>query len=108
MPETKRSAKRTTDHEFIRRWVEERGGRPACVRGTGGRQGRGDVGMIRIDFPGWEGAESLEPIDWRDWFKQFDENNLAFLYREMRHSDGSQDRFNKLVRRDSDVEDDED
>lgn len=94
---TKRSASRTTDHEFIRRWVEERGGHPACVRGTGGKN---DVGMIRIDFPGWSGEGKLEPIAWDEWFRQFDENNLAFLYREMRHGDGDLDRFNKLVHRD--------
>ena len=104
MPETKRSASRTTDHKFIQRWVEERGGSPACVRGTGGKN---DVGMIRIDFPGFSGADSLEKISWDEWFKQFDENNLAFLYREMRHKDGDLDRFNKLVRRDSSQEDDE-
>ena len=103
MPQTKRSASRTTDHEFIRRWVEERGGSPACVRGTGGKN---DVGMIRIDFPGFSGGDSLQRIDWNEWFKQFDENDLAFLYRDMRHGDGDLDRFNKLVRRDSSDDDD--
>jgi hypothetical protein len=103
MPQTKRSAQRTTDHEFIRHWVEERHGTPACVRGTGGKN---DVGMIRIDFPGFSGGDSLEKIGWDEWFKQFDDNNLAFLYREMRHSDGDLDRFNKLVRRDASEEDD--
>ena len=28
------SSERTTDHETIRRWVEERGGKPATVRST--------------------------------------------------------------------------
>src|SRR2546430_13602510 len=32
---------------------------PACVRGTGGKD---DVGMIRLDFPGYSGEESLEEI----------------------------------------------
>jgi hypothetical protein len=107
MPQTTRSAKRTTDHEFIRKWVEERGGWPACVRGTGGRHGKDDPGMLRIDFPGFEGRDSLERIDWDEWFRQFDRSDLAFLYRDMRGDDGSPDRFNKLVRRDS-SEDDED
>jgi hypothetical protein len=105
MPQTTRSAKRTTDHNVIRKWVEERDGHPACVRGTGGRRGKDDPGMIRIDFPGWTGEESLEPIDWNDWFRAFDQNNLAFLYRDMKQPDGSLDRFNKLVSRDSDDED---
>jgi len=91
-----RSAEPTNDHDAIRAWVEERGGWPACVRGTGDR---GDIGMIRIDFPGFSGEDSLQRIEWDQWFEQFDENQLAFLYREMRHSDGELDRFNKLVKR---------
>jgi ferritin-like metal-binding protein YciE len=51
----------TTDHDEIRAWAEARGARPACVRGTGGR---GDTGMIRLDFPGYSGAESLDEISW--------------------------------------------
>ena len=92
-----RSAEPITDHELIRSWVEERGGWPARVKGTG--RSKDDPGMIRIDFPGFSGRESLERIDWEQWFQQFDDNNLAFLHREMRHSDGELDRFNKLVRR---------
>ncbi len=41
----------TIDHDEIRGWAEARGGKPACVRGTGGRGGRSDVGMIRLDVP---------------------------------------------------------
>jgi hypothetical protein len=40
--------KMTTEHEQIRRWVEERGGKPARVRGTGSDD---DPGILRIDFP---------------------------------------------------------
>jgi len=92
-----RSAEPTTDHEFIRNWVEERGGWPARVKGTG--RSKTDTGMIRIDFEGYSGRESLERIEWDDWFREFDENRLAFLHRDMRHKDGELDRFNKLVRR---------
>jgi len=95
---TSRSAEPTIDHDFIRRWVEERGGWPARVKRTG--RSRTDTGMIRIDFPGFSGRESLERIEWDEWFQQFDDNGLAFLHRDMRHSDGDLDRFNKLVRRD--------
>jgi competence ComEA-like helix-hairpin-helix protein len=94
---TSRSAEPTTDHDFIRGWVEERGGWPARVKGTG--RSNDDPGMIRIDFPGFSGRESLERIEWDEWFRQFDDNGLAFLHRDMRHSDGQLDRFNKLVRR---------
>ena len=98
MAESERSAHPTTDHDEIRRWVEARGGWPARVKGTGGA---GDPGMIRIDFPGYSGEESLERISWDEWFGQFDENELALLIRDFRHEDGEPDRFNKLVRRES-------
>ncbi|HZQ20793.1 MAG TPA: hypothetical protein VFA90_19045 [Terriglobales bacterium] len=48
-----------TDHDEIRRWAEERDAKPACVRGTGGR---GDVGMIRLDFLGYSGEGKLEEV----------------------------------------------
>ena len=34
------------DHREIRKWAEERGAKPTCVRNTGDDQ---DVGMIRLD-----------------------------------------------------------
>ena len=84
-------AKKTTDHEEIRRWVEEREGRPARVRDSG------KGGILRIDFG--EPDESLEEIGWDDFFKIFDENNLAFLHQD-KTSDGKPSRFNKFVERD--------
>jgi hypothetical protein len=92
------TSRTTTDHDEIRRWVEQRDGRPARVKGT--ERGGDDVGILRIDFPGG-GAEqeSLEPISWDEFFKEFDEKQLAFLYQE-RTADGQVSRFNKFVRRD--------
>ena len=87
------SATATTNHEEIKRWVEDRGGHPACVCGTGGKE---DTGMIRIDFPGYSGEETLKEISWKDWFEKFEEKNLAFLHQEEKNS-----RFSKLVSRES-------
>src|SRR5690242_12372577 len=95
MPRTQ--SKTTTDHEEIRQWAEERGGRPACVRGTGGGE---DVGMIRIDFPGYSGADSLEEISWDEWFQKFEESNLALLYQETT-AGGQQSNFNKIISREA-------
>jgi hypothetical protein len=86
--------KTTTDHEEIRRWVEEHGGRPATVRDTG----NGGAGVLRIDFPGGAGEDELEPISWDEWFEKFDQNNLAFLYQEEKSS-GEDSTFFKLVSR---------
>jgi hypothetical protein len=54
--------------------------------------------MIRIDFPGWSGEDSLQPISWDEWFKSFDDNKLAFLYQDTTKG-GEESRFNKLVSR---------
>jgi len=98
MAKTERSGHTTTDHDFIRRWVEERG------VGTGGEN---DPGLIRIDFPGFSGEGSLEQIEWEEWFQGFEENQLAFLHRDMDHGGGDLDRFNKLISRGND-DDEED
>jgi hypothetical protein len=84
----------TTDHDEIRRWVEEHDGQPATVRGTG----NGDPGVLRIDFPGGAGEDQLEPISWDEWFQKFDDSDLAFLYQEEKAS-GEDSTFFKLVSR---------
>jgi hypothetical protein len=84
-------SKVTTDHEEIRRWVEERGGHPARVKGTN---------LLRIDYPGFSGGERLESISWDELFEVFDENNLSFLYQE-RTKDGGLSRFSKFVDRET-------
>ena len=89
-------SKTTTDHDTIRKWVEERGGRPAGVKGTGGGD---DPGILRIDFPGYGAEEeSLEPISWDDFFKKFEQNKLAFLYQD-ETAGGEESPFFKFVKR---------
>jgi hypothetical protein len=88
-------SKTTTDHDQIRRWVEEHDGVPASVRGTE----NGDAaGVLRIDFPGGAGEDELEHISWDDWFEKFDSNDLEFLYQEQKAS-GEDSTFFKLVNR---------
>src|SRR5512142_1119869 len=87
----------TTDHDAIRKWAEERGGKPSEVASTA----RGDdVGIIRIDFPGFSGEGKLQEISWDDWFKKFDESSLALVYEE-ETADGQRSNFNKLVGRET-------
>lgn len=85
----------TTDHDEIRRWVEQHDGVPARVRGT--EEGAG-AGVLRIDFPGGAGEDQLEHLDWDTWFETFDSNELAFLYQEHKAS-GEDSTFFKLVSR---------
>ncbi len=89
------SAQPLTDHKQIRQWAEARGAVPSCVKGTGSSE---DVGMIRLDFPGYSGEESLQEISWDEWFEKFDENGLALMVQE-KTSRGQQSNFNKLVKR---------
>lgn len=75
---------------MIRKWAEERGGRPARVAATA------DPGILRIDFG--EPEERLEEITWDRFFEIFEENDLDFLYQEKTES-GDTSRFNKFVDR---------
>jgi hypothetical protein len=64
-------AKTTTDHETIRRWAENKGGKPAAVRRT--HQGD-DVGIIRIMFPNAPQSEhdELVEISWDEFFEDLE------------------------------------
>lgn len=73
---------RTRDHDEIRRWIEQRGGQPARVRGT--------TDLLRVSFGK---SPNLEEISWEQFFEAFDRNNLVFLY----EADPST-RFSKFVR----------
>ncbi len=83
----------TTDHNAIRKWAERHGGKPAAVDRT--HKGD-DVGIIRIMFPKAAQSEHdhLVEISWDEFFREFDERNLALLY-----DPGSL--FSKIVSRDT-------
>jgi len=80
-------AETTTNHQEIRQWVEDRKGHPARVKGTE---------VLRIDYPGFSGQDTLEPIEWDEFFKTFEDRKLAFLYEDEKDS-----RFSKLISRDA-------
>jgi hypothetical protein len=81
------SASTTTDHDKIRKWVEDHDGQPAVVRT------KGEGGILRIDFG--EPEENLEEVSWEEFFDIFENSSLAFLYEEK----GGDSRFNKFVSR---------
>lgn len=89
------TSKRTTNHDEIRRWIEERGGKPAIVKST--EEGDGE-GLLRVDFPGYRGKNRLEEISWEGFFKTFDTRELEFLYQE-KTAGGNTSRFSKFVAR---------
>jgi hypothetical protein len=73
---------------------ESRGGKPAALKAT--HRGK-DPGIIRLIFPDAPNADddSLEEISWGEFFRKFDEADLALLYQD-RTSDGKISLFNKL------------
>jgi hypothetical protein len=86
-----------TNHTEIRRWAEERRARPVAVRST---YSDDYIGMIRLDFPGYRGEDSLAEISWDEWFEDFDDRNLALVVHDQA-ADGQRSNFHKLVRRES-------
>src|SRR5205807_4288304 len=89
-------AKFTTDHDEIREWAEARGGRPAAVRKT---HGKDDPGIEFPDAPNAKDA-ALEEITWEAFFEKFDEADLALVYQEETAS-GQKSNFNKLIGRET-------
>ena len=81
------SAIETKDHTKIRQWAEKHKGVPAVIEG---KHKKGDEGILRIKFN--DDNENLQEISWEEFFDQFDEHGLTFLYQNEANS-----RFNKFV-----------
>lgn len=94
---SKASSRVLTDHDEIQRWAEERGARPSAVQRT---HTDDNVGIIRLDFPGYSGEGSLEEIEWDEWFDKFDDHNLALIVQD-ETAEGEKSNFNKIVSRDT-------
>jgi hypothetical protein len=94
---SKASSRVLTDHDEIRQWAEERGARPSAVQRT---HTDDNVGIIRLDFPGYSGEDSLEEVEWDEWFDKFDDNNLALIIQD-ETAGGEKSNFNKIVSRDT-------
>ena len=91
-------SKYTTDHDEIRKWAEERGGKPVSIERTA-RKGE-KAGLLRIDFPGGATDPPLEPISWEAFFQKFDDAELAMVYQDAK-ADGEASYFCKFISRDS-------
>lgn len=84
------SASQTTNHDEIRRWIEDRQGTPSRVKDSG------EGGILRVDFG--EPEEALVPIEWGEFFRIFEKSDLAFLHQD-KTEDGKLSRFSKFVSR---------
>jgi len=85
----------TIDHDIIRRWSEQRNGQPAHIKGT---EGGLDKGGLCIRFQDEEPELAIEMLTWDKFFKIFEKNKLAFLYKDKSPS-GAESRFYKFVNR---------
>jgi hypothetical protein len=88
------AAETTTDHDVIRQWIEERGGKPSVVEATehNGQPG----GLLRVDFRNPD--DKFDDIEWDEFFKIFENNKLAFLHQDQT-ADGKTSRFTKFIAR---------
>jgi len=79
----------TRNPAVIRRWAEERGGRPATTPGGDAENPR----VLRIDFPEYD--DRLQEVSWDAWLKVFQERELVFLFQENMKA-GNQSNFFRL------------
>jgi hypothetical protein len=81
----------TRDPDVIRRWADARRAQPATVARRKGQRPR----TLRFDFPQNGTSSRLEPIDWQEWLRTFQERDLVFLFQEKRRN-GSDSNFFRL------------
>lgn len=90
------TSEQTHDHKKIQQWAEKRGGVPAKIKNTGKAD---DDGILRIHFPeNSDNDDRFEEISWDDFFENFEENELDFLYQDKK-ADGETSTFHKFVSR---------
>jgi hypothetical protein len=73
----------TRDHDAIRAWASRHGAEPATGEATSSGPATVSVNDggagIRFNFPA---AGRFRPIDWDEWFENFDAHKLTFVYEE--------------------------
>ena len=78
MSETKTAeAKATKDHDEIRRWAEERGGKPSAAADT---RSPIDPGILQLEFDPTDRKPDV--LTWGEFFETFDDAELTFLYQD--------------------------
>jgi len=73
----------TDDHELIREWATRHSAEPATGEATPSGPATLDVedggAGIRFNFPA---AAQFRPISWDEWFQNFTQYDLMFVYEE--------------------------
>jgi hypothetical protein len=81
----------TRNHEVIKKWAEERKGKPVTVPGT--EHGK-NLGVLRFSFAGYQ-SKNMEEVKWEDFFSTFDNRKLVFIFQE-HLKNGNQSNFFKF------------
>lgn len=85
-----------TDHETVKRWVRQRGGRPVARSAAGTER-------LDLEFPG-EDAEDASPMDWSEFFAHFEVQGLALACTDESGPTGSGIEYALVDRDEADVE----
>jgi hypothetical protein len=93
-----------TDHETIRDWAAARAGFPAIIDASA-QSGTQPVLRIVFDQQAYQdnrperpqNAGGYELVEWDEWFKLFDEHELALVV--ARDVPGRRESFHEIVRR---------
>jgi hypothetical protein len=71
----------TRDHDIIRDWAAKRQAAPATGEATASGPATVDVkdggAGVRFNFPG---TGAYRPIEWDEWFENFDRHQCAFVF----------------------------
>ena len=71
----------TRDHDVIREWAVKRQALPATGEATASGPATVDVkdggAGVRFNFPG---VGTYRPIEWEEWFENFDHHECAFVF----------------------------
>lgn len=71
----------TRDHELIQRWASRHQCQPATGEATASGSASTSINDggagIRFNFPA---ASRFRPISWEEWFGNFEEHELVFIY----------------------------
>jgi len=85
----------TTDHHEIRRWAEDRGGRPVRVKHDVLNP---SASTVQIDFLFDQYDDNLEEVSWEQFFEAFESHGLALVY-QTETENGKVSRFGRIVPR---------
>jgi hypothetical protein len=82
----------TRDHDVIQEWAKKRQAAPATGEATASGPATVDVkdggAGVRFNFPG---TGAYRPIEWDEWFENFDRHDCAFVF----DNDGSPQMSNR-------------